>query len=265
MRTVWPMSGKACSAQPYRPSGPPTRPTPRSRTSMSGRRPGPRSYRTARRRRRRRKRLSSGSRRSFQNTRSRKVERRRAMIILSRRSVLRSSLAAAAAGMLARPYLANAAATTATVWWVQGFAEEEDISFKKIVADYAKASGNTIDYSIIPYAPERQKIVSAMTTGEVPDLFTANPAEIVALYAWQGKLVDVTDVIETQKSQYSDTALLSAQCYNSVTKRRSFYGVPYTGAVLPNHIWKSLVEKAGYKIEDIPKTWDDYYGFFKGV
>ena len=63
----------------------------------------------------------------------------------------------------------------------------------------------------------------------------------------------------------SQTALLSAQCYNNVTKRRSFYGVPFTGAVLPNHIWKSLVEKAGYKIEDIPKTWDAYCDFFKDV
>src|SRR5215475_3940595 len=137
------------------------------------------------------------------------------MTTLTRRSVLRSSLALAAAGSVARPHIAKAAATTATVWWVQGFAQEEDVSFRKVVADYEKASGNTIDYSIIPYAPERQKIVSAMTTGEVPDLFTANPAEIVALYAWQGKLVDLTDVVETQKSQFSETALLSAQCYNS--------------------------------------------------
>ena len=30
-------------------------------------------------------------------------------------------------------------------------------------------------------------------------------------------------------------------------------------------IWQSLVEKAGYKIEDIPKTWDAFYDFFKGV
>src|SRR5215831_11772112 len=104
---------------------------------------------------------------------------------LSRRSVLRSSLALTAAGVLGRPYVANATATTATVWWTQGFAEEEDISFKKIVADYEKASGNTIDYSIVPYAPMRQKIVSAVTSGVVPDLFQNTPAEIIALYAWQ--------------------------------------------------------------------------------
>ena len=103
---------------------------------------------------------------------------------LTRRTVLRGSLGLAAAGTLARPYIANAEATTATVWWAQGFAEEEDISFKKIVADYEKASGNAIDYSIIPFAPERQKIISAVTSGEVPDLFQNNPAEIIALFAW---------------------------------------------------------------------------------
>ena len=134
-------------------------------------------------------------------------------------------------GTLARPYIANAAATTATVWWVQGFAEEEDISFKKIVADYEKASGNTIDYTITPYAPMRQKIVSAMTSGAVPDLFKNNPVEIIALYAWDDKLVDVSDVVATQQSQYTETALLTANCYNNVEKRRSFYGVPYTVAV----------------------------------
>jgi multiple sugar transport system substrate-binding protein len=59
--------------------------------------------------------------------------------------------------------------------------------------------------------------------------------------------------------------LLGAHCYNNVEKRRSFYGVPVTGSVLPLHIWKSLVEKAGYKIDDIPKTWDACFDLFKGV
>ena len=187
------------------------------------------------------------------------------MTSLSRRSVLRSSLALTAAGTLTRPYIANAAATTAEVWWAQGFAQEEDVSFKKVVADYQKASGNTIDYSIIPFAPERQKIVSAVTSGVVPDLFQNNPFESVALLAWDDKLVDVSDVVATQKEEYTEAALLSASCYNRVEKRRSFYGVPYTAGVSANHIWGSLVQKAGYTIEDIPKTWDAFYDFFKGV
>jgi multiple sugar transport system substrate-binding protein len=188
-----------------------------------------------------------------------------AMTNLTRRSVLRNSLGLAAAGALARPHIANAAATTAEMWWGQGFAEEEDISLKKIVADYEKASGNKIDLSIIPFAPGRQKIVAAVTSGVVPDLFQNNPAEITAIYAWDDKLVDVTDIVETQKEEYTETALLNTYCYNSITKQRSYYGVPYTTATLPNHVWRPLVEKAGYKIEDIPKTWDAYYDFFKEV
>ena len=111
---------------------------------------------------------------------------------------------------------------------MQGFVPEEDVAIKKIVADYEKASGNKIELSIMPFAPERQKIVAAVTSGIVPDLFTSTPAEIIALYAWDDKLVDVSDVVETQKEEYTETALINMNCYNNVTKKRSFYGVPYT-------------------------------------
>src|SRR5215471_7681133 len=187
------------------------------------------------------------------------------MTTLGRRSILRSSVALAAAGTLARPYIANAAATTINVWWTQGLAHEEDIAFQKVVADYQKVSGNTIDFMIFPSPPLRQRIVSAVTSGVVPDLFQKNPAEIIALYAGNDMLVDVSDVVETQREEYSDTALLTVSCYNNVQKKRSFYGVPYTVDVFLNHVWRPLVERAGYKIEDIPKNWDVFYDFFKDV
>jgi multiple sugar transport system substrate-binding protein len=187
------------------------------------------------------------------------------MTRFTRRSLLRTSASLVAGAVVARPFIANAATKTATAWWVQGFAQEEDVAFKKLVADYEKASGNTIDYTIIPYAPMRQKIISAVTSGSVPDLFQNTPFELIALQAWADKLVDVSDVIETQKEEYVETALLSAYCYNSAEKKRGYYGVPYTVDVFTNHIWRSLVEKAGYQMTDIPKTWDAFYDFFKGV
>src|SRR5260370_5303803 len=163
---------------------------------------------------------SNGSKLSSRNIRSRRVEPpedgrpERApddlaapsegnadMANLTRRSVLRTSLALGAAGAFARPYVAKAEATTATVWWTQGSAQEEDISFKKIVAEYEKASGNTIDHSIMPYAPLRQKIVSAVTSGVVPDLYQDTPRELIGLQAWGGNPGAVSDVIETQKPQ----------------------------------------------------------------
>jgi multiple sugar transport system substrate-binding protein len=187
------------------------------------------------------------------------------MAHLTRRSVLRGSLALAATGAFGRPRIAKAAATTATVWFAQGFVQDEDVALRKAVADYEKASGNKIELSIIPFAPERQKIISAITSGVVPDMVDSNPGEILALYAWQDKWVDVSDVVETQKAEFSETALQSAQAYNSVTKKRGVYGVPLRAAVVPCHIWRPLIEKAGLKIEDIPKTWDAYFDFFKKV
>ena len=184
---------------------------------------------------------------------------------LSRRSVLRSSLGLVAAGGLARPYVANAAASAASVWWAQGFAQEEDVALRKIVAGYEKESGNTIDLAIVPFAPLRQKIISAITSGEVPDVIDANPIEVVTEQAWAGRLEDVSDVVETQISRIMPTALLGARCYNNVEKKRSFYGVPYKGNVRPFHFWRDLVEKAGYKMSDIPNTWDAFIDFFKPV
>src|ERR1700751_2482889 len=187
------------------------------------------------------------------------------MPTLSRRSVLRPSVAVVADGTLARAYTTNAAATTAEVWLTQGFVPEEDVAVKKLVADYEKASGNTIDLSIVPFAPLRQKFISAVTSGVVPDIFSQSPNELIALWAVYDKLVDVTDVVETQKEEFTETALLNAYCYNNVEKRRSFYGAPDIAVACPNHVWRPLVEKAGYKVEDIPKTWDAYYDFFKDV
>src|SRR5437764_14854705 len=100
------------------------------------------------------------------------------MATLTRRSVIHSSAAFAAAATIARPYIANAAATTAEVWWPQGFVPEEDTAIKKIVADYQKASGNTIDLNIAPFAPQRQKIVAAMQTGVVPDQRAEKPGDV---------------------------------------------------------------------------------------
>src|SRR5690348_9595433 len=172
---------------------------------------------------------------------------RTALLGPSRRSLLRAYLGAATGFTLARPFIANAAAKSATVWWVQGFVPEEDTAFQAMVAAYEKDSGNKVDLSIIPFAPLRQKIISAITSGVVPDLISATPPEAVPLQAWEGRLEDVTDVVDTQKSKMLKIAVDSAFCYNNKEKKRAFYGIPFEGAVVPFHIWRTLVEKAGFK------------------
>jgi multiple sugar transport system substrate-binding protein len=186
------------------------------------------------------------------------------MKYVSRRSVICASAGLAATSALSRPYIANAQAKTITFWVGQGFVKQEDAALKKTIDDYEKASGNKIDYSIIPFGPLNQKIVSALTSGDVPDLFFQDaPTTILPQAAWGDKLVDMTDVVKTQESKLSDTAKLSASFHNSKTKQRTYYLAPIKQAATPFHIWGDLVEKAGFKMADAPDTWDAFWDFFK--
>jgi multiple sugar transport system substrate-binding protein len=187
------------------------------------------------------------------------------MTSLTRRSVLGGSLGLAAAGALARPHIANAAATTIEVWFAQGFVPEEDSAFQTMAADYEKASGNKVDHSLIPYAALRQKAISAITSGAVPDMIEVADFALAPIQSWDDKLIDVNDVVEPQKEQFIPTALPCCYFYNNVTKKRAYYVVPVRIAAVPFHIWKSLVEQGGSKISDLPKTWDAFMDFFKPV
>ena len=184
---------------------------------------------------------------------------------ITRRSVINRAVALAAAGALARPYIADAQVKTAEVWWVQGFVPDEDAAIQKAVADYQKQSGNKIDLSIVPFAPLRQKTISAITSGVVPDLIEQSAIQLNAQLAWDDKFEDVSDVVETQKAKYHPNAILGANCYNGTAKKRAFYGVPHKAAVIPFHVWGDLVEKAGYKRSDIPNKWEAFLDFFRPV
>ncbi|WP_158931762.1 ABC transporter substrate-binding protein [Acidisphaera sp. S103] len=188
------------------------------------------------------------------------------MTNMGRRLVLSGATGLAATGGLSRPHIANAAGTTTTVWQVQGFVPQEDEAFRKTVADYQKASGNKIDLSVMPFQALNQKAISAITSGEVPDvIFHDAPATILPQTALDNKLEDVSDVVEAQKSKLSETALLNSTFYNATTKQRSIYLVPVKQAVAPFHIWGDLVTKAGFKLSDAPNTWDAFWDFFKPV
>jgi len=188
------------------------------------------------------------------------------MEYMSRRFALQASLALAATGISSRPNIANAAAKSAVVWRDQGFVPEEDAAFRATVADYEKSSGNKIELSIMPFMALNQKIVSALSSGDVPDLiFHIAPSTLLPQNAWNDRLVEVSDIVEPRKAELSHTALSSSRYYNNVKKQHGFYMVPLSQGAEPFHIWGDLVEKAGLKLSDAPKTWDAYWDFFKQV
>src|SRR6476619_7463916 len=137
------------------------------------------------------------------------------MLNMSRRAAIRGSLSVVAATPLARPYIANAQAKTAIYWAGQGFIPQEDAAMRQVCEDYMKASGNKLDYSLMPFMALNQKIISALTSGDVPDLFFHDaPENFLPQNAWDDNLLDVTDVITPYESQLSETAKLCSTFYN---------------------------------------------------
>ena len=188
------------------------------------------------------------------------------MKIMSRRSVIRASLCLAGAAPLARPYIANAQAKTAIYWAGQGFIPQEDIAMRKVCEDYMKESGNKLEYTLLPFMALNQKTISALTSGDVPDLiFMDAPETILPQNAWDDKIVDVSDVVAPYESQLSETAKQCSTFYNRATKKRSYYICPIKQGATPFHIWGDLVEKAGLKMAEIPKDWDGIWSYLKQV
>ena len=186
------------------------------------------------------------------------------MVSMSRRSIIAGSVGIAVTGTLARPYIARAEAKTAVCWLNQGFIPQEDAAMRAVAEDYMKASGNKLDYSIMPFMAQNQKTISALTSGDVPDLvFMDAPSSILPQNAWDDKLVDVSDVVSQYEAQLTDTAKMCSTFYNKATKKRGYYLCPIKQGATPFHIWGDLVEKAGMKMSDAPKTWDGLWNFLK--
>jgi multiple sugar transport system substrate-binding protein len=184
---------------------------------------------------------------------------------LTRRDAAKALLATPVA--LAMPRIARAAGSTITVWWNQGFYPAEDQAMKDTVAAWEKASGNKVDLTFYNGSDLPAKIISAMTAGEVPDICYVDNGDFLLLpqAAWNDKVIDLSDVVDTQKTAYNKTALLAGNLYNNATHKRAYYGVPLKQQALHNFIWRPMIEKAGYKDSDIPKTWDAYWKFFETV
>ena len=184
------------------------------------------------------------------------------MTNLTRRLLLGTAGAATAS----RPRRGKAAQTI-TAWWSQGYYKAEDDALRSVVAAYEKHSGNKVALAIIPQADLNTKIIAAMTVGDVPDVVQAVSGNNFTLPqgAWDDKLVDCADVIESQKSEFLPSALASVHGYNNVTKKRFYYGVPIKGSTMMMQSWRPLIQEAGFSDTDIPKTQDAYFTFFETV
>lgn len=153
------------------------------------------------------------------------------------------------------------------IWWDKGYSPEEDEALQRLVADWERQTENKVRVHFYTLDQRSQKPQRYLQGGETPDIFMSFKAEstLNATLAWEGKLVDVADVIEPVKETFEPKALATASYYNNVEQKQSYYAVPVHRAALHIYYWQDLLEKTGRTQADIPQDWDSFWQFWLEV
>lgn len=153
---------------------------------------------------------------------------------------------------------------TVQVWFTKGFYKGEDDALLAVVDKFQKATGVKVDLSL--YATEDcvTKSVGAVQAGTPPDVgfCTTYDFRTTGQWAFEGKLEDVSDVIEPLKGEILPDALVGVNLMNDKTKKKAYYAFPVQQQMMHITYWKDMLEEAGFKESDIPKGWNGYWDFW---
>ncbi|MGD1803849.1 ABC transporter substrate-binding protein [Dapis sp. BLCC M126] len=153
-----------------------------------------------------------------------------------------------------------------TIWWNRGYYPEQEEALKKIVAEWEDKTDNKVELLFFSEDDILQATIDGLETGKPPDLLFSERAEftLIPQWAWEGKLLDVSDVIAPVKNFYSHTILKSVYLYNNVNRKSSNYSVPIMQQGLHIHYWYDLIREANLG-EEIPKNWDEFWQFWQNA
>ena len=152
-----------------------------------------------------------------------------------------------------------------TVWWVKGFYKAEDDALFAAIRKFEEKNKNIkIDLSLYPIQDMIPKTVAALDSGNPPDLAYADTYDfqVTAKWAYDGKLEDVTSVIDKVRNNFEPAALSTTFLYNNQAKNRAYYAYPVKQQTMHIQYWKDMLAESGYKESDIPKDWNSYWDFW---
>ena len=152
-----------------------------------------------------------------------------------------------------------------TVWWVKGFYKAEDDALFAAIKKYeSKNKGVKIELSQYPIQDMIPKTVAALDSGSPPDIAYADvyDFQVTAKWAYDGKLEDISKVIDPLRSKFEPNALSTTFLYNDANKTRAYYAFPLKQQTMHIQYWKDMLSDAGFKDSDIPKDWKGYWSFW---
>ena len=174
------------------------------------------------------------------------------------------SLAVAAVGLFAATAPAFAQQKTITVWWGKGFYRSEDDALIETIKKFEAKTGIKVELSQYAIQDMIPKTVAALDAGTVPDVAYSDSYDVQAQgkWAYEGKLEDLSDVMNPIKDRFVQNTLDASILYNDAAKKKAYYGFPLKQQSMHVQIWNDMLEKAGFKVSDIPNDWTGYWTFW---
>jgi multiple sugar transport system substrate-binding protein len=171
--------------------------------------------------------------------------------------------ALAGAGLIAAgPAMAQ---ETLTVWWAKGFYKGEDDAFLAAVKAF-EAKYPKIKVELSLYAPQEgiPKSVAALDAGNPPDVAYSDvfDFQVTAKWASEGKLEDVSAIIDPIRDKFEPRALSTTFLYDAASQKRSYYAYPIKQQTMHIQYWKDMLAEAGFTPADIPTDWKGYWDFW---
>ena len=166
-----------------------------------------------------------------------------------------------AVALVIAPFGAQAA--DLVVWWEKGYYAQEDEAVREIVAAFEQGSGKQVELVF-----QQQEELPKQDPGGARGRRAArlrlrhSAVPVPSQWAFEDRLVDLTDAVGHFSDLFDPDALDQAVLLNAKTGQRALYGLPIGRSTNHLHVWKSLLEQAGFTLADIPKEWEAFWSFW---
>ena len=175
--------------------------------------------------------------------------------------VIAALLALAALGLAAGEAFAQ---EKLVVWFTKGFYPAEDKALETMIYRFEQKTNVKVELSLFAVQDIMPKTVAALDAGTVPDVSFGLTYDFQAAGKWafEGKLVDLSDIFAPIKDKFLPNTLSTAYLYNDKAKKKAYYAFPVYQQSIHVNYWKDMLAEAGFKDSDIPQDWKGYWSFW---
>ncbi|MFC0524715.1 extracellular solute-binding protein [Pontibacillus salicampi] len=141
-----------------------------------------------------------------------------------------------------------------TVWAhpFTGEGDEEKEMWNDVISNFEEEHDVTVNFEQIPWSNRDQKILTALASGDGPDVFYAIPDQMPQ-YADEGLLLELDPYTEDlDMDDFVDTSLVST------TWQDTLYGLPILQEAYTLFYNNDILKEIGADPENLPETWSDF-------